>query len=69
MVIDLNAQRVRRADAAERAALARKIEKLQQRQARRIVAVAQQRNALDRAVADADAEIQNLLAQLGSEEK
>lgn len=67
MVTDLNIERRRRADAAERDALERKLAGLKERQALRIAAVARQKAELDRVVADADREIANVEARLEGE--
>jgi SMC interacting uncharacterized protein involved in chromosome segregation len=67
MVIDLNTERVRRADAADREALARRLDKLRARQEQRIAAVDKQKRELDESLERADREIANLAAQLGEE--
>ena len=67
MVIDLNTERERRADAAERDVLERRLAGLRARQDMRIAAVALQKAELDRVVADAEREIANVAARLGEE--
>jgi SMC interacting uncharacterized protein involved in chromosome segregation len=67
MVINLSTERVRRADAADREALARRLDKLRARQEQRIAAVDKQKRELDESLERADREIANLAAQLGEE--
>jgi SMC interacting uncharacterized protein involved in chromosome segregation len=65
MVINLSTERARRADAADREALARRLDKLRARQEQRIAAVDKQKRELDESLERADREIANLAAQLG----